>query len=850
MRNEKILSCFAVFVVLALMLSGCALFNGGEARLMENGKPCADIVIAEKPPRMVKLAASELQTYLEKISGAKLEIVTSPGVNAAAHIYVGRSAETDNLKITDEGLKYGAFKMVSGNNWLVLLGHDSDYTPTMPYFQPGISGSLGDYLKKWDADLEEHARQRGVKPDGEKWGSPYYIDMWRGYNKKLNLWNKDERGSLNAVYAYLRELGVRWYMPGEFGEIIPKNASLPIPQLDKTVRPDFALRAPEQYFKPFCGDTEQTLWQLRMGFNNAPDVMGTSTWVGLIHGIGQVIGRDEMKQAHPEYFAKRADGTRVFERGGRFDPLPCLSSPGLLDSNVKYIRALFDNYGESTVTVMMPDGVDSTCQCESCKVKATPERGPEGFMSDYVWDYVNRVAKEVYKTHPDKMISCSAYGGCRLPPTKIAQLSPNIVVMLAQTRSSELNDYVNPKKKAQMLGIRQEWLKKMPQRHAPLLVYDYYITGWNQPFMPPRFFPHTIAADLRSLKGISRGDFLEAYSGGGSKTLGNDLVVSCLNLYVTAQFWWDSGQDVDKLLDEYYTLFYGPAAAEMKAFVDYGEANMYDVLEKNANKIGQVFALLEKAQAKVEPGSVYAGRIALIADNMRQMKNIQKQLSIVRDDVPEACGFERNAKDIKMDGKLDDVFWKGPGTWGNRLEYYALKEVETGRTAYHRTSFKVAYADDNLYVGIECKDASKTALANTATRHDDMAILDGENVEILLETQSHSYYQLVISPGGGLLDADRQKGLDTSWTSNAEVATHVDGDSWSMEVRIPIVPPAQEEIQPMLFVSGSKPSARFPWYFNVCRHSVHEKGGENSAFSPTGKADFQVPLKFGKLIMN
>ena len=34
--------------------------------LVKDGKPCADIVIAEKPPRMVKLAARELQADLPR----------------------------------------------------------------------------------------------------------------------------------------------------------------------------------------------------------------------------------------------------------------------------------------------------------------------------------------------------------------------------------------------------------------------------------------------------------------------------------------------------------------------------------------------------------------------------------------------------------------------------------------------------------------------------------------------------------------------------------------------------------------------------------------------------------------
>ena len=821
-------------------------FVQGETCLVKDGKSCADIVIAEKPPRMVKLAAEELQTYIEKISGAKLVISNAPGQDVPTHIYVGRSEETDKLKITDEGLKHGAFKMVSGENWLVLLGHDSDYTPPMPFYDHnkhcgiGRSSNEAEYMaKEWDPDLEARARQQGTKIAVEKWGSPYR-DLFRQYSRTLGIWEADERGSLNAVYAFLRDQGIRWYLPGDLGEIVQKKTNLELPRVDKTVQPDFAMRYSRQYGKDwFCEGKDEILWQLRMGFNRASDVIGSAYGVGIAHGICNVFGREGMEQAHPEYYAKKRDGTLDVRR-------PCLSSPALLESNVKYIRALFDFYGEPMVSVMMPDGYATTCQCELCRNKGTPERGMSGFASDYVWDYVNRVAQELYKTHPDKKINCCAYGGYRLPPTKIEQLSPNIVVGLTQARSRDFNDYSDPKQKERMLNLRQEWLKKLPKGHTPFFTYDYYLDGFKASFMPPVFFPHTIAADLHALKGISLGEYIETYSGGGSKSLGQDLGVTYLNLYVSAQFWWNADQDVDKLLNEYYKLFYGPAAIEMKALVDYGEANISSwdgsSLEKNADKvkIGQAFTLLEKAQAKVAPDSVYAKRIALIADNMRPMKDIQNQPAVVRGPVPEASGVTREAKDLKLDGKLDDVFWQG-------LESYELKELKDGLSAKYRTTFKVAWAGDNLYFGIECKDAARASLAKAVTRHDDLAITEGEEVEIILETQNHSYYHLAISPGGGLFDADWKNGLDTLWESNAELSTHVDGDTWSAEIRIPVVDPMQEKIQPMLCVTGNKPSASAPWYFNVCRQGFGEKGHEASAFSPTGSGRFHVPLKFGKL---
>ena len=823
MLRVRIPMCLGGLILLVLAFSGCALFNFGGTKLVDEGKPCADIVISEKPPRMVKLAAEELQTYIEKISGAKLAITNAPGDDVPTHIYVGRSTYTDKLNITDEGLKYDAFKIVSGNNWLALVGHDSDFTPKQPY-----SAGHSDWtrmLKEWDSLT------------GENWSNPYY-NVFKQYSKKMDIWDFDERGSLNAVYAFLRDQGVRWYMPGDLGEIVPKTATIMLSHVDKTVHPDFAIRYPFQYYKDFVRDDKvEILWHLRMGFNRAPDVLGDSCEIGIFHGIERVISREETQKAHPEYYTLLG-GKRT--NSGKIEP--CLSSPGLFESNVKYARAVFDIYDAPMVSVMPTDGYYRFCECELCKGKDTPERY-RGGLSDYVWGYVNRVAQEVYKTHPDKMISCCAYTTYSMPPTNIATLSPNVMVILAQIRREQLSSQckLNPEQYKWMKELSQEWLKKIP-KGRPLIVYDYYLYAsprHETQFMPV-YFPHTIAEDIRSFKGISMGEYIEVYRELDIPAFKgvNSIGITHLNLYVTAQCWWDADQDVDRLLNEYYTLFYGSARDEMKAFVDYSEANwMY--LGKDADKIGQVVALLDKAQGKVAPDSVYAKRIKLIADYIRPLKDLQKQLALGRGPVPVARGLNRDAKDLKLDGKLDDAFWQG-------LESYTLKELETGRPAFRPTSFKVAWAGDSLYVGIECKGASKAALTNTPTRHDDPGIFEGEDVEIMLETPNHSYYQLAISPASGLFDNDCKGEKEPKWSSNAQVSTRIDGDTWSVEIRIPVADPSQETLLPLIGVAGNKPSETYPWYFNIYRQGVSEKGRELSAFSPTGTDGFHVPKKFGK----
>ena len=75
------------------------------------------------------------------------------------------------------------------------------------------------------------------------WRNPVASRIYKDYNKHLDIWSYDHRGSLNAVYAFLYDLGVRWYMPGELGEILPRAQDIALPKVDRTVRPVFHVRS-------------------------------------------------------------------------------------------------------------------------------------------------------------------------------------------------------------------------------------------------------------------------------------------------------------------------------------------------------------------------------------------------------------------------------------------------------------------------------------------------------------------------------------------------------------------------------------------------------------------------------
>jgi hypothetical protein len=87
-----------LYVSVALILLASPAV-AADLSLVENGESRAEIVIAEQPPRTISMAARELQTYVEKISGARLNIVTKPSGTVPLRVFVGRSSYTDKRSV-------------------------------------------------------------------------------------------------------------------------------------------------------------------------------------------------------------------------------------------------------------------------------------------------------------------------------------------------------------------------------------------------------------------------------------------------------------------------------------------------------------------------------------------------------------------------------------------------------------------------------------------------------------------------------------------------------------------------------------------------------------------------------
>ena len=390
-----------------------------------------------------------------------------------------------------------------------------------------------------------------------------------------------------------------------------------------------------------------------------------------------------------------------------------------------------------------------------------------------------------------------------------------------------------PEQQEELRQLREGWVAKTDN---PIMVFENYPftdRGWYL----PSFVPRTLGAGINATKGILQGEDIWLTVKPDFDKIG--IGYNHFMVYFTARMYWGGkDQDVDAMFREYCRLFYGPAEHAMRAFFEYSEANWQE-MEKEKPKVDRALELFALAQAKTAAGSVYGKRIALIDDYLKDLRSKSAQLGKQRGPVPQLRLVNVPPGKIVIDGKLDDVAWKNCPVSATG----SLREIQTGRAPTFGTTVKTAWIGNDLYFAIRCDEHRGEKLNIAATKKDDAALWYGDALEILIETDVRSYYQIAISQSGSVADLDRSAARNEwfSWNSQAEVATQIADDHWTAEIRIPVT---KDENDPLHQVIGRYPTASLPWHINVCRQRIRDHGAEHSAFSPTGASHCHDTMKF------
>ena len=622
---------------LALLL--CALgqvcASGAEITLVEKGKPQSAIVVGPNPPMSVVYAAKELHTYILKMSGASLPIIDEPTdgplpAECSSAVHLGATSRARAHNVDADELSYDGFRIaMPADGVLIVKGRD--------YRGPPLPGRRGRV-------------RRNCTPD-----------------KVIRRFG--ETGTLYGVYRLLNDLGVRWFLPGEIGEVVPSHPTVRLEDYTVLDAPHFHCR--NLYAFWFDKDPEAARWWKRIGYGSHRYVNLNHSfthwarhygnehadWFATVNGRRDVYnnkppGREIINFTHPAVLEKTAEEAIAF--------FQCPPWHGVKAEDRSPYAEFFPLYPVVPNDSFVKAGKEAREQGW-----ITPERGRAGEFSDYVWHFVNEVAKRVKKRCPDRMIGSLAYSHQFLPPTRIDRLEDNIVVMVCKRRLW----YWDAELRQRDREAIRTWKALGAKR---IYVWEYYnIRGQKALYRGvPTVAPHLIADDLGFLKDYSSGEFIEAEPEDPKRGWNHTLThvgLSHLNLYVNAKLLWNPDRDVDTLLADYYDKYYGPAHDVMARFYGDLEAT-WTTPERHSDRpwqtlfppedINKLFGYLIKAERLTE-GTEFAERVAFIKAEFEEMK-AQSALASKWAAPPELyVPLTRGGPTI--DGVLDDGVWKRLG---------------------------------------------------------------------------------------------------------------------------------------------------------------------------------------------
>ncbi len=184
-----------------------------------------------------------------------------------------------------------------------------------------------------------------------------------------------------------------------------------------------------------------------------------------------------------------------------------------------------------------------------------------------------------------------------------------------------------------------------------------------------------------------------------------------------------------------------------------------------------------------------------------------------------------------VDGRLDDSCWELVD-WGTDFVQW---EPETGAAPSEQTGFKILYDEEALYLAYRAYDSEPQRIANLLERRDRFP---GDWVEVNIDSYhdqrtAFSFTSSVSGTRGDEFISLDGENWDGNWDPVWELATHMDEQGWTAEVRIPF--------SQLRFSNDSEQV----WGLQVQRRLFRKE--ERSLWQPKAKEDPGWVSRFGEL---
>ncbi len=521
--------------ICGLLVTQSLLFAFEIAR---DGKPSCSIVIAKNAAPAARLAALELQSHFLRISGAEVPVRTDGEPVEGRRILVGDSAAAVALGFRGADFKPQEYLIAFRPETLVLIGRD------------------------WE-DTEANRKVEGRPMEGDSYAAlRHKVDYWKAVGLPTRSSGEmelpgiyDDQGTCLAAYDFLeRFCGVRWYGPGGLHVITPLELVVSVSGQDVRRSPGLKYRgALSSASWPFLRGQwgEFTPQQLQLYWRRIRQ--GGERWAG-----NHTFHQETIKSffTDPEYQCQNPKG-----KGSQL----CYTNPKLISKVSQMARDYFDGKGglpagwkaTGDYFAIVPDDNMNLCTCDACQalLKKDPSRRTgffsSGEMSDYWFTFVNAVAREVRKTHPDKYVATLAYWEYALPPSFAIEPNVSIAPCLHTCYYP-----VHPAMRDNDLRFYRQWQEKAS---GPMFLWVYY----HHPMEPAliekwKCFPHVMVHETANAMRMFINDGVRGIFECGEQDQ--------LEQYIMVKLWDDPKLNVDAAIDEFFRLYFGNAGGSMKKF--------------------------------------------------------------------------------------------------------------------------------------------------------------------------------------------------------------------------------------------------------------------------------------------
>ena len=694
------------------------------------------------------------------------------------------------------------------------------------------------------------ARKAGIDSDAMK--RDEFVVKTSG--KNLILAGFMMSGPCYAMYEFMeRACGCRWY--DSFYIVIPKHETLTVGDLDIRRSPSFVSR------RIFTGGGD-TFYGSKYNLKNSQkasylrvpnEPYGRPGDIHTFWLYAKSWPKDNIKLLSKNEKGKRR---RLI---GQLGPNFCLSNPECAERMTAQLKDFIAQdrrdakaYGTPAPFIynLSQNDADSYfCHCEECDA-VVEKLGHSGLLIQFI----NKIARGIADDYPDVMIQTDAYAFSRTPPKEPVQVEPNVNVELAHTVG---NYYATLETDPANVECIKSWASMSKNMSA----WDYWIFYWDK-YPAPYHNVHQIAKDIRF------------YYNNGFKFLrieSEDPAFAnffSLKLYLGYKMLYDVNSDENAIIDDFLKGYYGPAAAEIREFMDYvaerqkgqnvcvfGTKNKYtpDRPWLDSAFFAKCEDIFNRAEAKCTAGSRYlinVHRERIPVDIALLNCYDAVKLSIPRDALIERHTAHRKEQielrvQPQAEGEMLLKLEKEMEVFKNATAIAALKAAPKPRVevpsapewskpvVWHTNSG--CPSDRNLSLTM-CKDGSnlKVVLKEDGLRSapiNGRNIWDGDDWEVMLAASRElPYFQILVAPDGKFLALLVDKGGNAKQNiEGLAVKSNVTEKQWTTEILLPLDKLPVKDIK----------------YGNFFRASQMT----HNAWSPTFQTTFGDTSAFGEIIL-